>query len=200
MRSRTSFKLAALAAVSALCTPAFGAELYKWVDEQGVTNYSNEPPATKRPVKKLEADGVSVYTPDASLTQAVEAERNRRAAPPPAAALPAPPPPAAALAPPPPPQAVAAPPLIADPCLNSGDPNCISVYDGSPVFAGRRRAVPLVQPQLPPGAIAGNVNANTGYTPGLSNQAPPAVPPPRTRPRSSTGTGTGSGTSKELLH
>ena len=53
------------------------AQVYKWVDERGVTNYSNQPPADPEAVKKLGLveDRISVYTPDRALTQAVEAFR-----------------------------------------------------------------------------------------------------------------------------
>lgn len=56
------------------------AQLYKWVDESGVTNYSNQPPVSPGAAKKLEvvADRVSVYTPDPSLKGAIEAERQGR--------------------------------------------------------------------------------------------------------------------------
>jgi hypothetical protein len=56
------------------------AQLYKWVDERGVTNYSNQPPVNPGAAKKLEvvADRVSVYTPDPALKGAIEAERQGR--------------------------------------------------------------------------------------------------------------------------
>lgn len=53
------------------------AQVYKWVDERGVTNYSNQPPASPgagSAVRVVE-DRVSVYTPDQPLLQAIEAER-----------------------------------------------------------------------------------------------------------------------------
>ena len=56
-----------------------GAELYKWVDERGVTNYSNAPPAAAAPANKLTRveNTISVYTPDESFMQAVKVARER---------------------------------------------------------------------------------------------------------------------------
>ena len=57
--------LAILAGV--ILWPAFAAaELYKWVDERGVTNYSSEPPAAAATSSKLTRveNKISVYTPD----------------------------------------------------------------------------------------------------------------------------------------
>jgi uncharacterized protein DUF4124 len=58
-------------------TPAQSAQLYKWVDERGVTNYSNQPPADPDAVKKLAPveGNLSVYSPDRTLAQATEAFR-----------------------------------------------------------------------------------------------------------------------------
>jgi len=53
------------------------AQVYKWVDERGVVNYSNQPPVspgTGGPPELVE-DRVSVYTPDQALLQAIESER-----------------------------------------------------------------------------------------------------------------------------
>ena len=51
--------------------PAF-AQVYKWVDEKGVTNYSNEAPADRKAVKKVDvvADKLSFYSPQESSTRA----------------------------------------------------------------------------------------------------------------------------------
>ena len=57
------------------------AELYKWVDERGVTNYSSEPPppaATANKLSRVE-NKISVYTPDDGVLQAVKAVRERNA-------------------------------------------------------------------------------------------------------------------------
>ena len=66
--------------LAALCAAtAAAAELFKWVDERGVTNYSNEPPpaaATARKLARVEST-ISVYTPDDSFMQVVKATRER---------------------------------------------------------------------------------------------------------------------------
>src|SRR5688500_7252569 len=69
-----------LAAALLVSAPA-GAQRYKWVDENGVTNYSNEPPPksrTRKPPTIVE-DTISVYTPEKSVTDAIEREKERRA-------------------------------------------------------------------------------------------------------------------------
>jgi hypothetical protein len=154
--------------------------LYRWTDDNGVVNYSNTPPAKTRggkPATKVE-DTVSVYTPERAVTEAIERRRNQP-----------PPPPAASFtreperrvsAPPPPP-----PPIAYEPCAVPGDPNCQAyLYDNSPVFNGRRRATPLVQPQIPPGTIAGQASGANAYIPGQSGTA---LPPPASTSRNTTG-------------
>jgi hypothetical protein len=69
------FALFALTCVSATAS----AQLYKWVDERGITNYSNDPPppaATAHKLSRVE-NKISVYTPDDSFMQAVKAVRER---------------------------------------------------------------------------------------------------------------------------
>jgi hypothetical protein len=163
--------------------PAEAAELYKWVDQNGVTNYSNEPPPKGTNVKPMVVpeDRLSVYTPEQSVTQAIERAKERAARPP--LSMPAPSrnvePERRALVP-----APSIPPGY-DPCSNPNDPNCqLYLYDGSPVFQGRRRPPVLVQPQLPPGTIAGNATASGGTIPGLSGTTPSAPPSSRTVIRS----------------
>jgi len=58
----------------AACAPASAQQLYKWVDERGVTNYSNHPPADPKSAKNVRPveDRLSVYSPDPGLTQAIE--------------------------------------------------------------------------------------------------------------------------------
>jgi len=64
-------------------TPALSAELYKWVDEKGVTNYSNEPPPKGVNAKVIVPDDrVSVYTPDEATKRSIEREKDRYARPP----------------------------------------------------------------------------------------------------------------------
>jgi hypothetical protein len=158
--------------------PAAGAELYRWVDENGVVNYSNTPPAKTQKGKPptIVEDRISVYTPEQSLTEAIE--RRRNPPPPPSASVGREPlPERRVIAPPPPP-----PPVGYDPCANPNDVNCPGyLYDGSAVFQGRRRHLPpLVQPQLPPGTIAGHAAGPNAYIPGQSGAAaPPPLPPSR---------------------
>ena len=49
------------------------ADVYKWVDQHGVTNYAGKPPADAKAVKKVDilAQRLSVYTPDAALVLAI---------------------------------------------------------------------------------------------------------------------------------
>jgi len=158
----------------AAAAPAVGGELYKWVDERGVTNYSNEPPPKSANAKAVSVpeDRLSVYTPEESVTREIERAKERYVRPP----QPAPYPPRMgepdrrALVPPPP------PPAGYDPCANPGDPNCpANLYDRSPVFQGRRSPVPLSQPQLQPGTIAGQSTLGGGTVPGLSGVTPPSA-------------------------
>ena len=63
-----------------LSYPAAQAEdVYKWVDANGVTNYSGAPPANWKEGSKLDvvAQRVSVYAPDAALQRAQAAARAR---------------------------------------------------------------------------------------------------------------------------
>ena len=68
-----------IALVAILASAPASAQVYKWVDGGGVTNYGNQPPADPKAAKKVEIieDRVSVYTPDKSLVQAIEADRQR---------------------------------------------------------------------------------------------------------------------------
>jgi hypothetical protein len=155
--------------------PLTAGEMYKWVDDKGVVNYSNEPPAKTRGGKAptVVEDRVSVYTPEKAVTEAIERNKERR--PQAGAARGSEPERRAKAAPPPP------PPVAYDPCANPNDPNCQPgvLYDGSPVFHGRHRQQPLVQPQLPPGAIAGQIAGPNAYIAGQSASAPPIVQPAR---------------------
>ena len=163
-----------LAGVVCLAVPAGAADLYRWVDDNGVVNYSNTPPKTRSGKQAtLVEDRLSVYTPERTVTEAIERNRERRAQPAPAASFTRPPEPDRRASAPPP------PPIPYDPCLVPGDPNCPAyLYDSSPVFHGRRRPVPLVQPQLPPGTIAGQAVGPGAYIAGQSASAPGAVAPP----------------------
>lgn len=164
--------------VAILATAPACAQLYKWVDERGVTNYSNQPPADPKAAKKLQPveDRVSVYTPDEALTQAVaafrqksdrtsaeriaslerelEAERRARQ------------------------YATVTAAAVADPCLSQGI-GCNGIYSGyypyGPYFVfvpTRHRPRSIAQPQLIPGTTAGNVVGVNGFIPGNSAFAP----------------------------
>lgn len=63
--------------VAILASAPASAQIYKWVDERGVTNYSNQPPTDPDAAKKLAIveDRISVYTPDKALMRAIEAAR-----------------------------------------------------------------------------------------------------------------------------
>ena len=173
-----------LVAVLPLVAPATAAQLYKWVDERGVTNYSSEPPADPGAAKKLlPVEGnLSVYSPDPALKRSTETDRRdgNRALEARIASLER--------------QleverlarqyaAAAAAPVS---CRSGFD--CYgTVADYYPVshvvsyVPVRRRHRPLVQAQLPPGAIAGNVVGMSGYIPGQSAVAAALAPPRRLR-------------------
>jgi hypothetical protein len=159
-----------LLALWASSMPGAHAQVYKWIDDAGVVNYSNSVPSAAKNVTVVE-DRVSTYTPDAALVEALQHAREQRRATPAVSTRPE----MASdrvsrIAPVPPP----APVIAVDPCAVYPNADCAAVY--APIFAGRRRAPDLVQPQLTPGAIAGNVNGANAYTPGLSTFAPAATP------------------------
>jgi hypothetical protein len=171
---------AALSALALLLASGFaaGAELYKWVDENGVVNYSNTPPpktaAGKPPT--IVQDQISVYTPDQAVIEEVERNKQKskqKPAPVTSSVAPEAPRQASTLSPP--------PTVSYDSCANPNDRNCPGViYDSSPVFHGRRRPLPpLVQPQLPPGTIAGQGAGPGAYIPGQSGTARTLPAPPR---------------------
>ena len=53
VRWRIFISLAILALTGLFCTTQLGAEIYKWVDENGVKHYSNKSPVKDRNVKIL---------------------------------------------------------------------------------------------------------------------------------------------------
>ena len=63
----------------ALGAPLAQAETYKWVDEKGVVNYSNTPPPNASKAATV-PDRISNYTPDRSITQAIDVDRRLDAA------------------------------------------------------------------------------------------------------------------------
>ena len=178
MQLRSLIRLPVVLVAILAAAPA-SAQVYKWVDERGVTNYSNRPPADPKAVRKLGLveDRISVYTPDKALTQAIEAfhqrsnqalaerignlerqlEAERRARQYAAAA-----------------DAQAA----YDPCLGNRGIDCNRIYSGyypygpAVVFVPlRHRPRSIVQTQLTPGTIAGNVVGMNGFIPGNSAAA-----------------------------
>lgn len=70
---RVLVRIVAALAVVLAGTPAW-AQVYKWVDERGVTHYSDQAPPKQEAVKNLDivADRLSVYTPDPSLMRPSE--------------------------------------------------------------------------------------------------------------------------------
>ncbi len=63
-----------LAVVLLLVARPLCAEIYKWVDEKGVTNYSSSPPANSKLAEKTQVveERLSVYTPDPGLLRAIQ--------------------------------------------------------------------------------------------------------------------------------
>ena len=78
--ARTSPCRAALFVAALLAALPATAEMYKWVDDNGVVTYSNTPPSGKQS-KQVEAvpDRVSVYSPDAELNKAMSSDARRDA-------------------------------------------------------------------------------------------------------------------------
>ena len=156
-----------------LAAPA-AAETYKWVDERGITHYSDRRPTEAPASAKVEpvANRVSVYSPEKSLLEAVAAARFHRPAPEPpldhprgrvqyGTAMQGP------------------PPLTSEPCvLTDCAIGAAGVPYPYPVNAFHRRPPLLVPAVLPPGAIAGTINSNgaiPGNTAGLNNVLPEPV-------------------------
>ncbi len=184
MRPNTLIPLPAIVCATLLALPAGAADLYKWVDAKGVTNYSSEPPpGAARDAKKFTVleDRVSVYTPDKQLQQAIEATRQRaledlrtgrrereleaehlarlRSAP--------------------------SEPAWAtgyDPCLDAANVDLCNnrvyndtfpYYAAAPIVGRGGRFRFLRQPQITPGTTAGNVvGMNSAFIPGYSAFVP----------------------------
>lgn len=146
---------------------AHGAELYRWVDAKGVTNYSTQPPTDVNNNGKVSVvpNTISVYTPDKDLLEQVEATRQRaieeRRHPPPPVAQRAPTREHVA-------KADTTPPDCRDPMV-SCPPGAYGTPAPVVVVGTRRAARPVQQVQLPRGATAGNVVGQDGYIPGLSS-------------------------------
>ena len=132
-------RLVILAAICATAPAA--AELYKWVDERGVTNYSNTPPPAAATANKLARveNKVSVYTPDESFMQAVKALRERSIK---AMSEPEPQSAPAALA--------SAPPQSGyEKCLASGRLGCEDIYNVSSYYPAYWPAAAVAYPLRP---------------------------------------------------
>jgi hypothetical protein len=173
-RTKTA-SLALLATLIAASSPA-GAELYRWVDENGVITYSDRRPAKSSVAKDLTVveDRLSVYSPDPATLESMRRARERRNSGNAPASYQRLPPEYAPITPPP----VAS----YDPCLSGDDFNCYGydspVYYTAPGFFGRHRGLRGLRSRIPPGTIAGNVVAGNSFTPGLSGQTVPIVTRP----------------------
>ena len=164
--------IAALLALSA--GTASAAQLYKWVDERGVVNYSNQLPVDPKSAKNVKEveDRVSVYTPDPALVREIAAFRQRinQAA----YDIPEPRQPAVAM-------------------LGTPSPSPTMVYgaytDDYPYWNGGgwggggfrpyrpHPSHPISQVRLPPGAIAGNTVGLYSIMPGNSYPVPSSWSP-----------------------
>jgi hypothetical protein len=151
------------------------AQIYKWVDENGVTNYSHQRPTDAKAPRQVEVveNNISVYTPDPSLVRAVDAFRMRSNELGLNAAAPAVSHPNQYVMP------VYVPvPVPSDPCAGYRSAHCGEFYTGyypyAPVVGHRRfrhRNTAIPQIRLEPGAIAGQVVGTGGYIPGNSANA-----------------------------
>ena len=69
----------ALVAVLVGASANVHAQVYKWVDQNGVTNYAAKPPTQTNSVKKLDvvAERLSVYAPDKAVLRALSSASSR---------------------------------------------------------------------------------------------------------------------------
>ncbi len=181
MNSRAFFRLS-IVLLAMLAGSSGYAQVYKWVDERGVTNYAGEPPADPKVKAKTKVveDTMSVYTPPTSVTEAVATSRARRNDP------------------------------LAEKVDNlerqldaerrarqhaataAAEAQAATAESARNVIGGtwyppgafvvprvRNRTIP--QAQLTPGTTAGNVVGPNGYIPGNSAGAARLAPPPRPR-------------------
>jgi hypothetical protein len=75
---RALLHCAILAGAFAAAAPAC-ADTYKWIDDKGVTNYSDSPPSAKASKARVVTDRVSVVASDPALASAITAFRARAA-------------------------------------------------------------------------------------------------------------------------
>jgi Domain of unknown function (DUF4124) len=75
-RHALALALGTLLALAA-AAPAVQAATFKWVDEKGVTNYSNSPPPSAKAAKPVQTveDRLSTYETDPSLKAAAQSNR-----------------------------------------------------------------------------------------------------------------------------
>jgi len=158
--------LASVFAFAAATTAS--AQVYKWVDERGQVNYSNQLPADAKLAAKAATieDRVSFYTPDLALVNEIEAnrERNRQAAGKPEVWRPA----VTMLGGTPAPATLVAyePPVAEYPYWVGGG------------FRQPHRPRPNKhQSNLQPGAIAGTIVGMNGFIPGSTVSVPGTTPP-----------------------
>ena len=70
---RVAYPVLALLALTCVSATS-SAQLYKWIDERGITNYSNDAPPAATTANKLTRveNKISVYTPDESFMTGIE--------------------------------------------------------------------------------------------------------------------------------
>jgi hypothetical protein len=73
-----------LAAFAALTAPAVFADVYKWVDENGKTHYSDRAPKKAAKILPIE-DRLSLYSPEPGVARALQAGAARNSVVPPTA-------------------------------------------------------------------------------------------------------------------
>jgi len=158
--------LASVFAFAAATTAS--AQVYKWVDERGQVNYSNQLPADPKLTARAAVieDRVSFYTPDLALINEIEAnrERSRQSAGKPETWRPA----VTMLGGTPAPAALVAyePPVVEYPYWVGGG------------FRQPHRPRPDKHPSnLRPGAIAGTIVGMNGFIPGSTVSVPGTTPP-----------------------
>lgn len=71
--------IALLGITAALLSPTVQAEIYKWVDARGVTNYSNRVPSNGGSAHIVAEDRISIYRTDARDARALEAAAQQSA-------------------------------------------------------------------------------------------------------------------------
>jgi hypothetical protein len=162
------FSTALFAVLSTLATVTARAELYRWVDERGGTNYSDRAPAKSSNPKDVSIvqDRLSVYSPDRATLEMVHRARERGEFWPRAYETGTP-------------RYVPGMPSLGtsqDACATRDDINCYAPVYYPYAGAYGRRGTRLIQPVLPRGATAGTVVGFNGFTPGLSAQAQGLAP------------------------